>query len=152
MCCNSKGSLCAVVSLKPGHMDWVRDFDFTLNLFSLPTPWNYYLFLRRIPYRSLWSYPRNRPLVNSRERQVLQPQLWHKYSGTVHVLIEVRGVYKVRTCSSMKKSLWTKRLCCTGSSKKMDGIWNRYNLKSTRRIYTFGVLKCSEKFTVLALP
>ena len=22
----------------------------------------------------------------------------------------------------------------------MDGIWNRYNLKSTRRIYTFGVL------------
>jgi len=27
----------------------------------------------------------------------------------------------------------------------MDGIWNRYNLKSTRRIYTFGVLKCSEK-------
>jgi len=22
----------------------------------------------------------------------------------------------------------------TGSSKKMDGIWNRYNLKSTRRI------------------
>ena len=37
----------------------------------------------------------------------------------------------------------------TGSSKKMDGIWNRYNLKSTRRIYTFGVLKCSEKFEVL---
>jgi len=34
----------------------------------------------------------------------------------------------------------------TGSSKKMDGIWNRYNLKHTGRIYTFGVLKCSEKF------
>jgi len=33
----------------------------------------------------------------------------------------------------------------------MDGIWNRYNLKSTRRIYTFGVLKCSEKFKVLDL-
>ena len=31
----------------------------------------------------------------------------------------------------------------TGLSKKMDGIWNRYNLKSTGRIYTFGVLKCS---------
>ena len=31
----------------------------------------------------------------------------------------------------------------TESSKKMDGIWNRYNLKSTGRIYTFGVLKCS---------
>ena len=37
-------------------------------------------------------------------------------------------------------------------SKKMDGIWNRYNLKSTGRIYTFGVLKCSEKFKVLDLP
>ena len=33
----------------------------------------------------------------------------------------------------------------------MDGIWNRHNLKSTRRIYTFGVLKCSEKFQVLDL-
>jgi len=30
----------------------------------------------------------------------------------------------------------------------MDGISNRYNLKSTKRIYTFGVLKCSEKFKV----
>ena len=40
----------------------------------------------------------------------------------------------------------------TGSSKKMDGIWNRYYLKSTRRIYTFGVLKCLEKFKVLDLP
>ena len=33
----------------------------------------------------------------------------------------------------------------------MDGIWNRYNLKSTRPIYTFLVLKCSEKFKVLDL-
>ena len=40
----------------------------------------------------------------------------------------------------------------TGSSKKMDGIWNRYNLKSTGWIYMFGVLKCSEKFKVLDLP
>ena len=40
----------------------------------------------------------------------------------------------------------------TESSKKMDGIWNRYNLKSTRRIYTFGVLKCSGKFKVSYLP
>ena len=38
-----------------------------------------------------------------------------------------------------------------GLSKKMDGIWNRYNLKSTGRIYTFGVLKYSEKFKVLDL-
>ena len=34
----------------------------------------------------------------------------------------------------------------------MDGIWNRYNLKSTGRICTFGVLKRSEKFKVLDLP
>ena len=40
----------------------------------------------------------------------------------------------------------------TELSKKMDGIWNRYNLKSTGRIYTFGILKCSEKFKVLDLP
>ena len=40
----------------------------------------------------------------------------------------------------------------TGLSKKMDGIWNRYNLKSTGRIYTFDVLKCSGKFKVLDLP
>ena len=40
----------------------------------------------------------------------------------------------------------------TGLSKMMDGIWNRYNLKSTGWIYTFGVLKCSEKFKVLDLP
>ena len=33
----------------------------------------------------------------------------------------------------------------------MDGIWNRYNLKSTGRIYTFGVLKYSEKFKVVDL-
>ena len=34
----------------------------------------------------------------------------------------------------------------------MDGIWNRYNVKRTGRIYKFGVLKCSEKFKVLDLP
>ena len=44
------------------------------------------------------------------------------------------------------------RRCSTELSKKMDGIWNRYNLKSTGRIYTFGTLKCSEKFKVLDLP
>ena len=56
--------------------------------------------------------------------------------------------------------LWPKLIRSTSShfiyytvlSKKMDGIWNRYNLKSTGRIYTFGVLKYSEKFKVLDLP
>ena len=43
------------------------------------------------------------------------------------------------------------KIIYTGLSKKMDGIWNRYNLKSTGRIYTFGVLKYSEKFKVLDL-
>jgi len=40
----------------------------------------------------------------------------------------------------------------TGSSNKMNGIWIRYNLKSTRRIDTPGILKCSEKFNDLDLP
>jgi hypothetical protein len=43
-------------------------------------------------------------------------------------------------------------LCGFIVSKKMDGIWNRYNLKSTGRIYTLGVLKFSEKSKVLDLP
>ena len=34
----------------------------------------------------------------------------------------------------------------------MDGISNRYNVKTTWRIYTFGILKFSEKFKVLDLP
>ena len=47
---------------------------------------------------------------------------------------------------------WLHIRCYTELSKKMDGIWNRYNLKSTGQIYTIGVLKCSEKFKVLDLP
>jgi hypothetical protein len=31
----------------------------------------------------------------------------------------------------------------------MDGIWNLYNLKSTRQIYMFRILKYSEMFEVL---
>ena len=57
--------------------------------------------------------------------------------------------------AAFKKNLQESNVMCeehTGSSKKMDGIWNRYNLKSTGRIYTFGVLKCSEEFKVLDLP
>ena len=44
-----------------------------------------------------------------------------------------------------------KELQNTGLSKKMDGNLNRYNLKSTGRIYTFCVLKYSETFQVLDL-
>jgi hypothetical protein len=33
----------------------------------------------------------------------------------------------------------------------MDGVWNLYYLESTEQIYTFGILKWSEKFKVLDL-
>ena len=57
-----------------------------------------------------------------------------------------------RVCFQPQEFIESDVLFNTASSKNMDGIWNRYNLKSTRRIYTFGVLKCSEKFKVLDLP
>ena len=63
----------------------------------------------------------------------------------------MRGEGEERTSNLTEK--WTNNADRnTGLSKKMDGIWNRYNLKSTGRIYTFGILKCSEKFKVLDLP
>ena len=58
----------------------------------------------------------------------------------------------VSEISWARSSLGTAVPSNTGSSKKMDGIWNRYNLKSIWLIYTFRVLKCSEKFKVLDLP
>ena len=63
--------------------------------------------------------------------------------------INVICVYIVKTQLYLLVVYW---VSTTGLSKKMDGIWNRYNLKSTGRIYTFYVLKCSEKFKVLDLP
>ena len=38
---------------------------------------------------------------------------------------------------SMSQKVHVERLGYTGLSKKMDGIWNPYNLKSIGRIYTF---------------
>jgi len=69
----------------------------------------------------------------------------------VSIVVEYNKCIKIKNlCMKLVK----KRLSSlyTGSSKKMDGIWNRYNLKSTRRIYAFGILKCSEKFKGLDLP
>jgi len=90
----------AVVSPKPGHMDWVRDFDFMLNLFSLPSPCNYCLFLRRTPYRSLRSYPRNRPLVNSWENQSLVaatvPQIFGHCTGSELKYVECTKYVRVQ--------------------------------------------------------
>ena len=68
-----------------------------------------------------------------------------------HILLALyplRSVY-VETNPSVSNDM---SIGYRGLSKKMDGIWNRYNLKSTGRIYTFGILKCSEKFKVLDLP
>ena len=75
-----------------------------------------------------WQVPKQRFLVNELHVGCVLAVLW-----TVH--------------STARMHLWN-----IGLSKKMDGIWNRYNLKSTGWIYTFGVLKCSEKFKVLDLP
>ena len=62
----------------------------------------------------------------------------------------MQDTYKFVSSASLSSSEWDKNN--TGLSKKMDVIWNRYNLKSTGRIYTFGILKCSETFKVLDLP
>ena len=77
----------------------------------------------------------------------------HKHQGLDPL---IRSVSKVKTALSNVSPVFQLFsflvVCSTGSSKKMDGTWNRYNLKSTGRIYTFGVLKYSEKFKVLYLP
>ena len=78
---------------------------------------------------------------------------YHSYS-TFMVNNVIKGPGIDFYCLTLNvKSLWYfETSVTTGLSKKMDGIWNRYNLKSTGRIYTFGVSKCSEKFKVLDLP
>ena len=71
-----------------------------------------------------------------------------------YVVAKLKGRLNLKLMHSNIKdfAVGEKFSCYTGSSKKTDGIWNRYNLKSTGRIYTFGVLKYSEKFKVLDLP
>ena len=59
--------------------------------------------------------------------------------------------YTVNVLNKFCENIFKSKSKNAGLSKKMDGIWNRYNLKSTGRIYTFGVLKYSEKFKVLDL-
>jgi len=44
------------------------------------------------------------------------------------------------------------RTTVQGHRKRWTGFLNRYNLKSTERIYKFRILKCSGKFKVLYLP
>jgi len=66
-------------------------------------------------------------------------------SATLHLLV---FCYNVQHTAEVREMKFTG----TELSKKMEGIWNRYNLKSTGRIYTFGISKCSEKFKVLDFP
>ena len=73
-------------------------------------------------------------------------------AGLLKRLPTLRNIYTGDLNTDMLNIYITKKRKPTGLSKKMDGIWNRYNLKSTGRIYTFGILKCSEKFKVLDLP
>ena len=68
--------------------------------------------------------------------------------ANVEPLVLKQTVHKTKEFSEFGKTSYY----YTESSKKMDGILNRYNLKSTGRIYTFGVLKCIGKFEVLDLP
>ena len=83
--------------------------------------------------------------------------------GTQRISSRAKGTAIAPTDKDVCKSCkWAKRdlhhfafqglIQYTGSSKKTDGIWNRYNSKSSGRIYTFRGLKCSEKFKVLDLP
>ena len=52
--------------------------------------------------------------------------------------------WKTHSCSAIENS-HTETEVSTGSSKKMDGTWNRYNLKSTGRIYTFPQIETFEQ-------
>ena len=74
----------------------------------------------------------------------------HDFPYHIEFIIQISQVY-LRTESTARGPI-TEAKQNTGLSKKMDGIWNCDNLKSTGRIYTFGVLKCSEKFKGLDLP
>ena len=75
-----------------------------------------------------------------------------EYLNTVYTQ-RVFVVLVLLASDSVVRTRTTNTYCVyTGLSKKLDGIWKRYNLKSTGRIYTFSVLKCSEKFKVLDVP
>ena len=82
--------------------------------------------------------------LEQKSREFFLCTLWEKEFKNVFYLNNSTRIFEEAILAQLRRY--------TGLSKKMDGIWNRYNLKSTGRIYTFGVLKCSEKFEVLDLP
>ena len=64
-----------------------------------------------------------------------------------------QNVQNVRCCKQKSPNLTIILIVIIYRVIEKDGRdWNLYNLKRTGRIYTFGVLKCSEKFKVLDLP
>ena len=77
-----------------------------------------------------------------------------KTTEEIHFSKKIRSYHECdEVCEDVKHYNFRKHhINTTELSKKMDGILNRYNLESTGRIYTFGILKCSEKFKVLDLP
>ena len=86
-------------------------------------------------------------------RRVSVTKIWEwKCSVSGHLPLITLPFYKKTETRPLFAHLQKQIHQNTESSKKMDGVWNRYNLKSTGRIYTFGVLKFSEKFKVLDLP
>jgi len=68
--------VCAVVSLKPGRLDWVRDYVFRVKpVYPFPPLQPYYLYLRRVLHQPLWSYLLNHPLGTVELVSAVQPQL-----------------------------------------------------------------------------
>ena len=64
-----------MASLKPGHLDWIRDFDFMLNLFPpklLPVPETDSLPITLVAS----SEPSTSKIAE--KIKILQPQLYHK--------------------------------------------------------------------------
>ena len=85
-----------MVSFEPGYVDWVGDFVFGFNQFSLLSPPNRYLFLRRFPLPSLWSYRLNHPLATVELVSAVQPLLDQISLATIYVHdFEVRRVKEV---------------------------------------------------------
>jgi hypothetical protein len=99
---------------------------------------------------------------SNRPKHVAQKIKTYYNKGKVNKFCRTIATYKLNLfyfvtnttgmhCINIKITVHAICVDYTGSSKKMDAIWNSYNLKNTGRIYTFGVLKCLERFKVLGV-
>jgi len=88
-----QGLHCVVVGLKPGHLDWVRDYVFHVKpVYPFPPFVPYYLYLRPVLYHSLWLYRLNHPLATVELVSAMQPQQ-DTHTRILYVQdLEVRGV------------------------------------------------------------